>query len=268
VQDHATRQAVARWWQSPPGQYVLAWEQARMDAMVADIFGYYGWQLGMPELDALRENRIPFKGYLDAAPPPEDLRTETRTAARARWHGCVVAAAEMLPFDANSVDLLVLPHVLETSAEPHQVLREVERVLVPEGRVVITGFNPWSLWGARELLPGVGPWLPPPLGRQVSVARLKDWFKLLALEIDWGRFGCYAPPCQSSRWLQRWQFMEKAGERWWAVAGAVYVVSAVKRVAGMRLVGPAWKKQRRPRASGIAPAAARTFQTSEHQEKP
>jgi len=258
VQDRVTTQGtplyesaseLARWWQSPPGQYVLTWEQARIDAMVADIFGYYAWQLGLPELDGLRENRIPFKGYLNAAAASENIR--------ARYHGCVLAQPESLPFDANSIDLLVLPHVLEISAEPHQVLREAERVLVPEGRVVITGFNPWSLWGAREWLPGVGPWLPPPLGRQVSVARLKDWFKLLALEIDWGRFGCYAPPCQSAQWLDRWQFMEKAGERWWAVAGAAYVVSAVKRVAGIRLVGPAWKKQRRPRASGVAPTAAR-----------
>jgi len=251
----ATNTELTDWWQSPPGQYVLAWEQARVDAMVADIFGYYAWQFGMTALDGLRENRITFKGYLDAAAPP--------AAARQRWHGCVAALPEALPFEANSVDLLVLPHVLETSAEPHQVLREAERVLVPEGRVVITGFNPWSLWGARELLPGVGPWLPPPLGRQVSVARLKDWFKLLALEIDWGRFGCYAPPCQTEKWLKRWQFMEKAGERWWAVAGAVYVVSAVKRVAGIRLVGPAWKKPRRARATGVAPAAARNLHNNQ-----
>jgi len=237
-----------RWWQSAPGQYVLAWEQARIDAMVADIFGYYAWQLGLSERDLLRENRIPFKGYLDAVAPSPDRR--------ARWHGCVRAQAEALPFEANSVDLLVLPHVLETSLAPHHVLREAERVLVPEGRMVISGFNPWSLWGARALLPGLDPWLPPSLSQQVSVARLKDWFKLLSLEIDWGRFGCYAPPCQSAKWLKRWQFMEPAGERWWAVAGAVYVVSAIKRVTGLRLVGPSWKKRPRPRASGVAPAAA------------
>src|SRR3546814_19954436 len=76
---------------------------------------------------------------------------------------------------------------------------------------------------------------------QVSLPRLKDWFKLLSFELDRGRFGCYAPPCTSQAWLDRWSFMDAAGDRWWPVCGAVYVVSAVKRVAGMRLVGPTWK---------------------------
>ncbi|WP_223717365.1 class I SAM-dependent methyltransferase, partial [Escherichia fergusonii] len=52
-----------------------------------------------------------------------------------------------LPFPANSLDLVVLPHALELASDPHETLREVERVLVPEGRVVILGFNPASLWG-------------------------------------------------------------------------------------------------------------------------
>ena len=55
-----------------------------------------------------------------------------------------------LPFATQSLDLVVMPHVLEFSAEPHQVLREVERVLIPEGQVIICGFNPISMWGARQ----------------------------------------------------------------------------------------------------------------------
>jgi len=93
--------------------------------------------------------------------------------------------------------------------------------------------------------------LPIPAHNQVSLVRLKDWFKLLSFELDRGRFGCYAPACQTDRWLERWSFMESAGDRWWPVCGAVYVVSAVKRVAGMRLVGPVWKRARaRARSQG------------------
>src|SRR3546814_2574879 len=80
-----------------------------------------------------------------------------------------------------------------------------------------------------------------PAHLKVSLPRLKDWFKLLSFDLDRGRFGCYAPPCSEQIWLDRWAFMEKAGDRWWPVCGAVYVVSAVKRVAGMTLVGPKWK---------------------------
>ncbi len=137
----------------------------------------------------------------------------------------------------------MLPHVLECSTNPHQILREAERVLMPEGRVVISGFNPWSLWGARERVPGLEPLMPVAAHLQVSLPRLKDWFKLLSFEVDRGRFGCYAPPCVTEKWLQRWAFMDSAGDRWWPVCGAVYVVSAVKRVVGLRVIGPQWKRK-------------------------
>jgi SAM-dependent methyltransferase len=57
---------------------------------------------------------------------------------------------DALPFPNQSLDLVLLPHTLELARDPHDTLREVERVLVPEGRVVIVGFNPASLWGLRQ----------------------------------------------------------------------------------------------------------------------
>src|SRR3546814_364119 len=134
-----------------------------------------------PAWDLLKANRIPAKGY-----------THILYDKSLRVPGMgLVADPENLPSDAQSVDLLVLPHILECSANPHRILREAERVLVPEGRIVISGFNPWSLWGARERIPGLDPLLPVPAHLQVSLARLKDWFKLLSFEVDRGRFGCY-----------------------------------------------------------------------------
>jgi hypothetical protein len=47
------------WLGSPAGSHLLQWEQAQLDNMVADVFGYHALQLGMPELDALRNNRMP-----------------------------------------------------------------------------------------------------------------------------------------------------------------------------------------------------------------
>ena len=236
---------LAEWFQTPPGQYVLAWERAQFDAAVSDVFGYYAWQVGLGDLNLLRANRMPFKGYVGAEMPGAD--------ARAGWQSRVaLAEPEALPFESQSVDLLILPHTFECTPDPHKVLREVERVLVPEGRVVISGFNPWSLWGARTRMPGMEPWLPQPPSSQVSLARLKDWFKLLSLEADDSRFGCYAPACRTEKWLQRWSFMERAGARWWGLGGAVYMVAAVKRVAGMRIIGPAWKtRPKRARAASV-----------------
>lgn len=224
-----------QWLQTPAGKYVRQWEQAQVDAMVANVFGYHAIQIGLPGWDLLSANRIPCK-----------IRTSQQILHANQTSGTsLIAVPENLPFDSGSVDLLVMPHVLECSSSPHQILREAERVLVPEGRLVMTGFNPWSLWGLRESVPGLDLILPSPVHQQVSVARLKDWFKLLQLEIDRGRFGCYTPLCLTDKWLERWSFMEHAGDRWWPVCGAVYAVSAVKRVAGMRLVSPTWKRKRR-----------------------
>jgi SAM-dependent methyltransferase len=156
-----------------------------------------------------------------------------------------------LPFATSSLDLVVLPHILEFDANPHQILREVDRVLVPEGSVVVAGFNPFSLWGMRRALSGRnGP--PPWQGRYLSVPRLRDWFALLGFETRSGAFGCYAPPVRQEKWLQRWHFMEPAGDRWWPMLGAVYILQAIKRQHGLRLITPKWK-DRIAQAKALAP---------------
>lgn len=148
--------------------------------------------------------------------------------------------------------------------DPHQVLREVERVLVPEGHVIITGFNPYSLWGARQYFArlGASAYLPR-AGRFMSLPRIKDWLKLLSFDIERGQYGCYAPSVRSERWLARWRFLEKAGDRWWPFLGAVYMLTAVKRVRGMRLVGAVWKRKEEPQRR-LAPATRMLLTTEGH----
>ena len=239
-------QAWNAWLASPAGQYVMRWETEQLSRTVVDMFGYYALQLGFLELDALSANRMPHRlrvstglGTLADSVPAPDL---------------LVSGFAELPLDSQSVDLVVLPHQLEFSEDPHQILREVDRVLRPEGRLVVVGMNPLSLWGLRQSLPRrpFNPFLPPG-GQLIGMPRLRDWMKLLSFEIDSGHYGCYAPPCRTQKWLDRMQFMERAGDRWWPICGAVYMVSAVKRVRGMRLVGPAWKRRSAPNA---APAVA------------
>lgn len=241
VEDLSLEQELALWLETPLGCYVRAWEQQQIDAIVSNLFGYHALQVGLPQWDFLRANRIPAKWVTQSTPSQVSVPRLS-----------VMAQPQELPFESQSIDLLVLPHVFECSSNAHQILREVERVLVPEGRVVISGFNPWSLWGLSDRIPGVDPVLPIPVDSQVSLVRLKDWFKLLSMDLERGRFGCYVPPCSTEQWIRRWSFMEAAGDRWWAVCGAVYVVSAVKRVAGMTLVQPSWKKKQRRRARRAA----------------
>jgi SAM-dependent methyltransferase len=212
---------LTRWLATPQGQYVLGWEQQKLDLIVADIFGYNAVQLGLPACDFLRANRIAL-----------------RFSAGNDQGVALTTDLSQLPLATSSIDLVVMPHVLEFAEEPHQILREVERVLMPEGQVVICGFNPFSLWGFRRRFSGAGiPWS----GRYLSLPRIKDWLALLGFEANRGCFGCYAPPVMQSKWLNRFAFMEKAGDRWWPIAGGVYIIQATKRVQGMQVVTPTWR---------------------------
>ncbi len=246
---------LAEFLRSAPGRYLLDWEQSHLDAAVSDVFGYHALQLGLPEIDALRENRMQLRLCAsDRTALPFD-GGDARGAVAAAHRVAVINRYEELPFASSSIDLVVLPHVLEFADEPHQVLREVDRVLVPDGQVVITGFNPASLWGMRHGLTrlGLNPYVPAQ-AQFIGLPRLKDWLKLLSFEPHRGRFGCYVPWARSAAWLSRWSFMEKAGDRWWPVLGGVYMLTAVKRVQGMHLIGRI-KKWREGRAPTLVPAA-------------
>ena len=211
-----------------------------MDEAVVDIFGYHALQLGVPELPALHANRMPHQWLACEQLPPHWNTAGSRVA--------LLSDFSALPFPANSLDLVVLPHTLEFSADPHATLREVERVLVPDGRVVICGLNPVSLWGARQQRGrwlrklGVGSLFLPDGGEFIGYWRLRDWLSLLSFEVEAAEFGCYRPAVKTQKWLQRFAWMDRIGARWWPIVGSAYFLVAVKRVRGMRLLEPAWKK--------------------------
>ena len=230
------RASFSQWCTTPLGRYALDWERDQFDNAVEDVFGFRAMQVGLPELDFLRRNRIPHRFSL------------------ALEAGAAVAADPLqLPVASQSLDLVALPHALESHLDPHALLREAERVLRPEGQVVISGFNNASLWGLRRWFArrdAGSPWD----ARFIGLLRLKDWLQLLSFELNGGRFGCYAPPLANPVWRQRFAFMDRAGARWWPILGGMYVVRAVKRVHGMRVITPAWRKERaRRRALAAMP---------------
>lgn len=273
------------WLQTAPGRYLLDWEQDRLDRAVADAFGFHALQLGLPELDGLRANRMPHRWLasdslivpepLPAPAPRDGITTAPLDGPRVHVH----CEFDALPFPNASLDLVVLPHALELARDPHLTLREVERVLVPEGRVVIAGFNPASLWGLRQRsghmrerfgLRRSRELFLPRAGDFIGYWRLRDWLRLLGFEVEAGRFGCWRPACQSERWLQRFAWMDTVGDRWWPVLGAVYYLNAVKRVRGMRLVGLAKRDLRAARPKGqavIAPQRRRAAPVTEKERQ-
>jgi SAM-dependent methyltransferase len=258
IPESETKQVLSSWdeWlRSPAGKYILEWEQKQFDQAVTDAFGFQALQIGLPDLACLRENRIPNRFLL--LTPEDENSSLLNNPVTQLCRGLV----DELPFANESLDLITLPHVLEFAQNPHDVIREVNRVLRPEGRLVISGFNPMSLWGARQHLSRfIGRPFLPTQGQFISHLRIKDWLHLLDYSIDRGRFGCYRFPSKSEGGMQRMGFMEKAGDRWWPVLGSVFTLSAVKRVTGMKLVGRIKKKRSSLRTS-LAPATNNSINT-------
>lgn len=229
---------------APTLQRLLAWEQAQSEAVLADVFGYHALQAGGVGFDALAANRMPHRWRARLEFEAAELSAELDFDSRA-W-----------PWPADALDLVVLPHTLERSADPHACLREVERVLIPEGQVLITGLNPWSLWGwqqgrAQRSAQDAAAW---PV-QAIAPHRLRDWLHLLGFEVQLQRFAGWTPNWASERWVQRMAWMDTLGRRWCPILGGVYLLLATKRVPGGHLLpGKAWRKVP-SRAALVAPAA-------------
>ena len=236
----STSSTLSEWLATSQGNYLLTREQAFFDQSVADIFGYNALQMGLPQHGFLHASRMPLRILASHEPALPLSEQGVEQAVEPRQCARVSLDLGALPFECDSLDLVLLPHTLEFSPHPHQILREVERVLRPEGSLIISAFNPRSLWGIRRALgPRTGaPWD----GTFIALPRLKDWLALLGFEVVAGRFSCYVPPLSNPKWLQRTHFMEAAGDRWWAVCGGVYFLQAIKRVPGMTLIKPAWNE--------------------------
>lgn len=217
-----------RWYQSSPGVELMSREKECLTECLDDLFGYYLAEIGhVHAFDAqLAEGRLK-RVFLDP---------EACAGLNARGCWAVRANGINLPLASDSMDAIFLPHTLEFSPHPHQLLREVERVLIPEGRVIILGINPWSLWGGWQLLrrnKGF-PWN----GRWMTCGKLVDWLKLLGFELEMEFHHLYRPPLRHAGTLQRMAIMEQMGQYLWPYMGAGYALRAVKRVARLTPIRP------------------------------
>jgi SAM-dependent methyltransferase len=251
------REQLLQWFDTPLGRSLQAVEAYRLRTALPSLYGTVALQLGrIGEMDLLDATTAPTRVVLDGGAPRqpksrnnrhvEQLLTGTRTSV-------VLGEPDMLPFDERSVDVVLLPHTLDFCDDPHPILREVSRVLRPEGHVVILGFNQMSLWGLRRLIatrPRVAPWC----GHFFRLARVKDWLALLDFECTQGGMLYYRPPVRREHWMDRLYFLEKAGDRWWPMMAAVYMVIAKKRVFGMTPLPVEWKTSKLPRLVGTEPA--------------
>ncbi|MCG8324279.1 MAG: class I SAM-dependent methyltransferase [Thiotrichales bacterium] len=240
------RQKLHGWFSTEPGQGLLALEKHYLGTALNRLFGYHLLQLGRYSTrDLLESSRIAHKVVLD-------LYREEVTDR----HSHLLSSSDQLPFAEDSLDVVVLPHVLEFEKSPHQILRETERILIGEGHVVIIGFNPWSLWGLWRLLLA---WRdePPWCGNFLAQSRIRDWLTLLDFEMVQIEYFYFRPPLKHHRIMRTLEFMEKLGRYACPYFGGAYLVVAKKRVIPLTPVKLSWQARRRMITSGIVEPSAR-----------
>ncbi len=228
----ARLQSLRGWCGQPLGRHLAEAEQAALREVLCDVFGYHLVVVDPScELESLQASRI--------------IHRITQTCCREGLEPApgVLAYSEQLPYLSDSIDAFVLPHALEVARDPHRVLREIDRCLIPEGHVIVLGFNPWGWWGLRRLLAGREADAPWSL-RFIGVQRLKDWLSLLGFDTVLTRYLFPHPPWAYGLGRDRRGILRRLHRDRWPWLAASYLLVAKKRVATLTPVKPRWRPRR------------------------
>ncbi len=217
---------LSAWLESPLGQALIAEEKKLMDSMLARRFGYHLLQMSCSNIPLYDNSPVGHKFCI----------TSTAEASMQS----AVALPERLPLHSESVDLVILHHALDFSGHQHQLLREVDRVLIAGGQLFIVGFNPFSTWGIRHKLQRRAkrsPWQ----ARLLSSLRLSDWLKLLDFQVEQIQYGMYALPLNYPRLIRYSSLFGKPAARLNWPTGGIYVISARKQAMPVTPIREPWK---------------------------
>jgi len=227
------------WCRHPLGRRLAEAEHTALSDELCDVFGYHLVVVDPTcEIESLESSRIVHR----------IIQTRSRSGLDRRPE--LLASSEHLPYLSDSVDAFVLPHVLESTQEPHQVLREIDRCLVAGGHLIILGFNPYGWWGLRRMLGGAHRGSPWSL-RFIGLSRLKDWLSLLGFDTVRTRYLFPHPPWAYGLGGDRWGILDRLHRDHWPLLAASYLLVAKKRVATLTPAKPRWRPRRAILAGGV-----------------
>lgn len=244
--------SLEHWYRTPLGREVAALESECLTELLHDTFGYYLVQVGLG---------LCFRDVLASS------RIRHRVVVPGQWSAghpglAVVGSPQALPLAADAVDAVLLPHTLDFAPDPRLVLREVERVLIPEGRVIVVGFNALSSWGLLRLLFRYRrrvPWC----GRFLTAYKVEDWLSLLGFDVEMRKQLMFRPPLRAALG-PRLSVLDTLGQGVWPALSGVYVVKAVKRVSTLTPLRPSWTARHAILSSGAIEPSARHPLTDAH----
>lgn len=197
---------------TPVGRYVLRNERILFNDNVLKIFGYYSLQLGLKDINLLQGNKIPNHYVLG---------------------GDIIANFDSMPLASASIDLIVCSHILDFSDNYQKVLQECYRVLIPNGKLLISGFNKTSLFtlfGKKQKILKEA--------KIVSLKKLKEDLINLHFSIKAGSFFCYAPPIDNNSTLSKLSWLENIGNRWFPSLSCNYFLVVEKNVVSPTIIMP------------------------------
>lgn len=213
------------WLALPNGELILEAINQELTGWWPRFFGYYLLKIGA------------LSGEIDSSASPISKHLTLNSAATGAE---VVAEIDDLPLLKHSVDVCILSHMLEFSLDPHHVVREANRVLIPNGYLVITGYNPFSLAGLNKLVPyrrQKSPWCE----RFFSPMRVKDWLHLMGFEILADQRTLHtnlANKVGQGKLAKKWKAIS---DQYFTSLGSVYVIVAKKRVLPLTPIKPKWR---------------------------
>ena len=225
---------LSQWYSTPLGKAVLSQEELLVDQAINNLFGYFIVQLESPCHNLMDSSRIQNKLLISS---------EQDQAFKSDKHYHFVAAdLDYLPIGKEKVDVVLLPHTLEVADDPYYLLRQVDRVLLPEGHIVVTGFNPYGClvlrhrWFKRhEAFTQV---------KLERLSRIKEWLEVLGYDVQLQKFStvtCFAQREGASKWMVAIEWVENHLSKLGLKFGNVYCLVAKKRVDSPTLVGSVWK---------------------------
>lgn len=213
----------SQWLEKPIGRRLIDVETSTINSMVTHLFGYDAVIVGDPRFaPTLRNCQIKRHTVINVA-------CDTPPAISAR--------NDKLPISNDTLDLVYLAHCLEFSANPHEVLREAYRTLRPDGHILISMFNPWSLWSLKS---------PAWKSNFISLVKLRDWLALLGFDIMRVNRCGYMLPISRKEYPTKLSWMERCGQRFALPMGAVYIVQASKRIIPLTPIMPKWQVKTEP----------------------
>ncbi|MBL4940870.1 MAG: methyltransferase domain-containing protein [Colwellia sp.] len=220
------------WQELPNGNVILSAIEETLQPWWQKFFGYHLLKIGALSHEISCQDS-PIKHQVSCC----DTRSQTNGQIGS---ADIIGDLDDLPLLEHSVDVCLLSHTLEFSLDPHHVIREANRVLIPNGYIIITGFNPLSLAGLNRAIPyrrKQSPWNE----HFFSPMRVKDWLHLMGFEIlsdERSLHSSLTGTINNHLFANYWR---KFAGNYLTSLGSVYVIIAKKRVLPLTPIKPKWQ---------------------------